>query len=90
MSDLKFTLDSANNLSFSLGNDENMAFGISTPHVIDADVYDDAYEITPKTYTQKLETKSKLMKDDITVLEIPYFETSNEDGTTVYIANTIA
>lgn len=98
---LTFALSESDGLTFNIGDGGVMAFDIdvggvvafdvSTPHVIDADVYDDEYEVAPKTYSQTLETKSKFMTDDITIKEIPYFETSNEDdGITVYIANTIA
>jgi hypothetical protein len=32
-----------------------------------------------------LETRDKMMINDVTVLEIPYFETSNISGITIYI-----
>ena len=52
--------------------------------------YDGAYTVTPKANTEQiLETAHKLMSDDVTVFEIPYFETSNLSGTTVYIANEV-
>lgn len=58
----------------------------SDPH----ETYSGDYNITPKITTQVFDTNNKLMNDDITVVEIPYFETSNLDGgTTVYIANSI-
>lgn len=52
------------------------------------DVYDGEYVVTPKKdQEQILETKEKLMADDVTVLKIPYFETSNPfDGQTIFIA----
>lgn len=51
--------------------------------------YTGAYEVTPKSIDQTLSTNSKLMTDDVTVFKIPYFETSNTDGTTVYIGGQI-
>ena len=48
-------------------------------------VYEGAYDVTPKTVAQTLQTKDKKMKDDVAVLAIPYFEISNTDGTTVII-----
>ena len=43
--------------------------------------YDGAYEITPLPYTDTLmETSGKRMTDDVTVLAIPYYETTNESG----------
>ena len=47
--------------------------------------YTGAYDVTPKTVAQTLETKDKKMKDKVSVLAIPYFEVSNTDGITVII-----
>lgn len=49
------------------------------------DVYEGEYSVTPSSAVQTLETRGKTMREDVTVLAIPYFETSNESGTTVYI-----
>lgn len=49
--------------------------------------YDGPYEVTPKVESQVLNTKSKVMRSDVTVNRIPIFETSNSaGGETVYIA----
>ena len=90
---LEFTLQSEQGLTFDLdrGGVIDLSYNLVTPTVIDAQIYTDDYEVTPKTYSQTLDTANKLLRDDITINEIPYFETSNEeDGITVYIANTIA
>jgi len=50
-------------------------------------VYDGEYIVTPKTYLQTLDTDNKLMTDDVDVKAIPYFETSNAKGITVYIGS---
>lgn len=48
--------------------------------------YTGAYTVTPQAYMeQTLKTKSKSMTDDVTVEEIPIYETSNEYGTTINI-----
>lgn len=49
--------------------------------------YEGTYDVIPKTYDQYLETRNYVMKDDVTVHEIPYAETSNTYGTTVTIAS---
>ena len=49
------------------------------------EAYDDGYIVTPRVYAQTLNTKNKLMKDNVSVLAIPYYETSNLSGKTVYI-----
>lgn len=45
------------------------------------DVYAGDYEVTPKvTREQTLETKRKVMKDNVTVKKMPQFEVSNDAG----------
>lgn len=61
----------------------------SFPEIIlgDADPYDGEYLIYPSMEEQRLNTKGKVLKDDVLILEIPLFETQNESGgTTVYVA----
>lgn len=58
---------------------------IILPKVIKADIYQGDYTVIPKSYEQNLLTKNKHMVDDVLIQEIPYHETSNESGTTVYI-----
>lgn len=51
-----------------------------------AETYDGEYIVTPMPYeSQTLETNNKLMLDDVTVNAIPYYETSNISGITIYI-----
>ena len=58
---------------------------IILPKIIKAETYSGEYEVTPKSFEQELATKSKNMKNDVLVHKIPYYETSNQTGTTVYI-----
>lgn len=53
--------------------------------------YEGPYEVIPKAFNETvLETKDLLMDDDVTVLKIPYYETSNlSGGYTVYIAGEV-
>ena len=62
------------------------------PHVIavnsgDVPVYDGAYSVTPKVYEETtLETKQKLMQNNVTVARIPQYQVSNDaDGVTLII-----
>ena len=62
------------------------------PHVIavnsgDIPVYDGAYSVTPKVYEETtLETKQKLMQNNVTVSRIPQYQVSNDaDGVTLII-----
>lgn len=47
--------------------------------------YDGEYEVTPNDDVIILSTKNKRMENDVTVFAIPYWETDNDFGTTVYI-----
>lgn len=42
--------------------------------------YTEAYEVTPTMGEQVLPTRSKTMRDDVTVHAIPYTQTTNESG----------
>ena len=55
------------------------------------DTYSGDYKVVPKaTGSQILNTANKVLKDDILVTEIPYWETSNEsNGITAYIAKEV-
>ena len=55
----------------------------------DFPTYRGPYIVTPTKYEQLLETQNKVMKADVKVKAIPYYETSNQSGTTVYIANEV-
>ena len=60
---------------------------LTTPEVVPPPVYEGDYIVTPKAYeVQVLSTQGYLMEHDVTVLEVPYWETSNIYGVTVYIA----
>ncbi len=49
------------------------------------DYYDGPYEVIPKIISQIMNTEDKVMKENLVVSAIPYFETSNLTGKTVYI-----
>lgn len=50
------------------------------------DAYLGEYEVVPAIKQQQLDTKDKLMKKDVVISAIPFFETSNDEGgNTVYI-----
>lgn len=55
------------------------------------DTYSGEYKVVPKAHdSQILNTANKVLKKDILVTEIPYWETSNEsNGTTAYIAKEV-
>lgn len=63
---------------------------ITIPVYKDVPEYQGAYDITPKVVEQRMETKDKLMTDDVTIKSIPFFNVSNTSGgSTVYIGNEV-
>lgn len=57
---------------------------------VDRESYDGPYEITPKVEAQTMATKGKVMRDNVTVLEVPVYRVANPSGgTTVYIASEV-
>ena len=47
-------------------------------------------EVIPRAHSAVvLETANKIMPSDVTVIKIPYYETSNQSGKTVYIADEV-
>lgn len=55
----------------------------------DYEFYEGSYNLIPKVSEQSIETKDKVMKNNVTVAEIPFHEVSNETGTTVVIGGII-
>lgn len=63
---------------------------ITLPKSLAGDPYGGPYEVTPNPENDiVLATRKKSMLDDVTVFKIPYYETSNESGYTVYIGNEV-
>lgn len=57
---------------------------------IGGEPYTGIYTVTPLADNAViLPTSGKLMEDDVVVKKIPFFETSNQDGTTVYIGSEV-
>ena len=58
--------------------------------VRELDPYTGAYAVTPMATAQTLKTAQKRMIQDLTIREIPYYETSNpQKGETVYIGTEV-
>ena len=63
---------------------------VMIPNGVGGEKYLGPYEVVPSTTDNIiLETKKKTMTDDVTVFKIPYYETSNESGYTVYIGSEV-
>lgn len=58
--------------------------------IIGGEYYDGEYEAIPSPNEQVLKTAKRVMKNDVTITAIPYFDVSNNSGgSTVYIANAL-
>lgn len=55
------------------------------------DIYDGDYKIVPGTFgEQVLPTSNRVLKEDVVVKEIPFYETSNDSGgITAYIGKDV-
>lgn len=78
-------------IKFKISSTASIRFH-ATPHVVavnsgDVPVYDGAYSVTPKVYEETtLETKQKLMQNNVTVSKIPQYQVSNDaEGVTLII-----
>ena len=56
----------------------------------DSKPYEGVYDVTPQAKSAViLPTKDRLLSRDVNVKKIPYYETSNQTGVTVYIASEV-
>ena len=77
-------------ISADLSGALGLSADITIPDQTGGVPYHGNYAVTPKAHDSTvLSTRGKVMLDDVTVIEIPYYETSNESGSTVYIANEV-
>ena len=73
-----------------LATEEGLTAAVGIPDVAHEMPYTGDYVVTPLAHEQTvLKTKGKAMTDDVTVLEVPYYEISNPTGDTVYIASEV-
>lgn len=82
-SDVEFEIDVGEGITFDLSEADAVEFG-ETEYIaiVESDMpdYDGAYEVTPTAAEQTMPTSNMVMRRDVTVHAVPYFETSNESG----------
>lgn len=62
----------------------------SSYEIYNAEKYEGEYNITPLAFQQQeLETKNRILEENVIVREVPFFEVSNTEGTTVYIGSEV-
>lgn len=78
-----------NAVSFDVAFTDGQIFDVDFGRTAQIVPYDGSYAVTPKVAEQTLPTKERYMNDDVTVYGVPYYQTSNEYGDTVYIASEV-
>lgn len=87
-SSISGSVNSPTKLTGGIGTNSNITGHVAIGSVIrdTNDIYLGEYEVTPSTKSQTLDTKNKIMANDITINSIPYAEVTNTaNGTTVTI-----
>ena len=83
-------LSAVGQISCTLGSAPLVTAELTLPKGKASPAYQGEYVVIPKAETETiLQTTGFKMLDDVTVRKIPYYETSNPSGTTVYIANEV-
>ena len=84
---LKGTVNSKDSLVGTINSVQQLMGKIEMPIINNQDIpeYSGKYTVVPKVTSQTLPTKEKILHENILILEIPYYETSNESGKTIYI-----
>lgn len=76
-----------NNMAFDVAFSDSQHFDVDFGGTAQVNPYQGSYEVTPKVAQQTLPTKERYLSKDVTVYGVPRYDTSNEYGTTVYIAS---
>ena len=77
---LDIELTKVSSLQAEIGKVCTLDGGLTIPSSVNAKTYDGEYVVIPTFKTKTLETKRKLMKDNVTVEKIPVFKTENLGG----------
>lgn len=86
----QLTFNEQNKFVVEFGHQDQLSAEFhSTVYVPAVEMYDGSYEAIPKVDEQLFRTANKMMVGDFAVKGIPYYETSNQKGITVYIADDI-
>lgn len=89
---VRLNVSSGPAVTFRFGKTDSptMAVELGRPVYMGGEPYEGPYDVTPKVTAQTLPTAKKLMRDDVSVRAIPYFDVSNQaGGNTIYIANEV-
>ena len=83
-------INSLSQVNGSIITGQAVTASLQIPDIVHSAFYDGQYEIEPKAHTTTtLNTNGKTLLNNVVVKKIPYFETSNFSGYTVYIASEV-
>lgn len=86
VSELKGSISAIGEIAGSISSTHTISGSLNVPAGEFYETYDGSYDITPSPHHDVvLPTANKVMNSDVSVFKIPYFETSNTLGYTVYI-----
>ena len=89
---VRINVSSSPSVTFRFGQTDSLAVAVELgrPVYMGGEPYEGPYDVTPKVTAQTLPTAKKLMRDDVSVRAIPYFDVSNQaGGNTIYIASEV-
>ena len=89
---VRINVSSGPSVTFRFGQAASpaMTVELGRPVYMGGEPYEGPYDVTPKVTAQTLPTAKKLMREDVSVRAIPYFDVSNPaGGNTIYIANEV-
>ena len=78
-------ISDTNSIKGIIKDSDNLIYETNLDNSSSYPTYDGSYDIIPRVDEQTLETKNKVLRDDVLVESIPYYQTSNPYGNTVYI-----
>ena len=64
----------------SLSSNITVNGALTIPPSVVTDYYDGEYNVTPRLYEQTLATSNKVMRNDVSIYEIPVTSTTNPHG----------
>ena len=89
---VRINVSSGPSVPFRFGQTDSpaMVVELGRPVYMGGESYEGPYDVTPKVTAQTLPTAKKLMRDDVSIRAIPYFDVSNPaGGNTIYIAKEV-
>ena len=82
-------LSNNNNLNSNIQSNSNISAKLSVGGSGSYLDYSGSYDIIPNQQDQTLQTQNKILRENMLVEKIPYYETSNDYGKTVYIGSEV-